>query len=370
MSPQPWELVRATEADWPEVHELTRQEYGPHTLAHPDYWRWLTRANPSGPVCAWLAKVNDEIVALLMAQPVRAKVGDRQVLAHFSTNALVQPDFRRQGVMSDLVSWVAKDSPKLGAAFAFGAPGPHLRVAWRKCGVNVIGPASPLMIKPLDLGAILAHRGIKGRPIHWLAGVGYKLVAPFLRRRWFHGPDADLTIGEVASFDERFDRFWDRIKQKYHTLWVRDAAFLQWRYKDVPLKPARCFAATDRQKEIVAYIIFRGTERQGLAIGMILDLLVEPSERGRQAGNQLVAQATRQFERDRLALGTCIMLRHTEEMQVLRDQGYIPCPRWLEPHPITMVYTLNTDQIARSDIMPQDRWFFTLGDWGIDAFSA
>ena len=367
LSQKRWKLARATEADLAEVQELTRQQYGPDTLAHPDYWRWLTQENPSGPTCTWLAKANGEIIATLMARPVRAKVGDCQVLAHFFTNALVRPDFRRQGVNSRLHSWAFEDSLRLGAAIDFIAPGPSLKGAWRKYGVSVIGPASPLMLKPLDVGAMLAFKGIKSRLIHWLAGAGYKLIAPFLRRRWFNRPDPDLTIGEVTSFDERFDRFWDRVKQKYHTLLVRDAAFLQWRYKDVPLKPARCFAATDRQGEVVAYIAFRGTHLEGIATGMILDLLIEPSERGRKAGNQLVVQATRQFKHDRLALGTCIMLRHTDEIRVLREQGYIPCPRSLEPHPIMMLYKLNTDQVAHSDFTPQDRWFFTLGDWGIDA---
>jgi len=370
LSQKRWKLARATEADLPEVQELTRQQYGPDTLAHPDYWRWLTQGNPSGPTRTWLAKANGEIIAIFMARPVRAKVGDREVLAHFFTNALVRSDFQRQGVISHLARWAHQDSPKLGAAFDLGAPGPSLKGAWRKYGVSRIGPASPLMLKPLDVGAMLAHKGIKSRPIYWLASAGYKLIAPFLRRRWFNRPDLDLTIGEVTSFDERFDRFWERVKQKYHTLLVRDAAFLQWRYKDVPLKAAHCFVATDEQKEIVAYTAFRGTDLEGIATGMILDLLIEPSERGRKAGNQLVAEATRQFKKDGLAVGVCIMLSHTDEFKILRDQGYIPCPRPLEPHPITMVYSCATDRVSESDLIPRDRWFFTLGDWGIDAFSA
>ncbi|MDH4135386.1 MAG: GNAT family N-acetyltransferase, partial [Anaerolineae bacterium] len=317
MSQQPWELVRATEADLPAVQELTRQEYGPDTLAHPDHWRWFTRGNPNGPACAWLAKANDEIIAVAMAQLVRAKVGDRQALVHVFLNMIVRPDFRRQGVISHLVPWALEDSPKLGSAFMFGATA-LMKGVWRKFGLDMIGPASPLMLKPLDVGAILAFKGIKGHPIHWLASAGYKMIAPFLRRRWFNRPDPDLAVSEVISFDERFDRFWERVKQKYHTLLVRDAVFLQWRYKDVPLKSARCFVATDSEGEIVAYIIFRGTDLEGIATGMILDLLIEPSERGRQAGNQLVALATRQFQHDRLALGTCIMLRHTHEIKILR----------------------------------------------------
>jgi len=317
-----------------------------------------------------LAKANDEIVGVIMAQPVRAKVGDRQVLAHVLTNALVRPDFRRQGVISHLVPWAIEDSPKLGTAFVLDVPGPNVKGAWRKWDLDVIGPASPLMLKPLDVGAMLAFKGIKSRPIHWLASGGYKLIAPFLRRRWFNRSDPDLTIGEVTSFDERFDRFWERIRHKYHTLVVRDAAFLQWRYKDVPLKPARCWAATDGEGEIVAYVALRSTNLGGIPTGMILDLLIEPSERGRGAGNQLVAQATRQFKEDRLALGVCLMFRHTDENKVLRDQGYIPCPRSLEPHPFTLLCKLFTDQVTRSDLMSKDRWFFTLGDVGIDAFSA
>ncbi len=374
MTQQPWEFVRATEADLAEIYELTRQQYGPDTLAYPDYWRWFTRGNPEGPACAWLAKVNDEIIGVAMGQPVRVKVGNHQVLMHFLAHGLVRPDFRRQGVLSHLAAWARVDSVKLGAAFTLSTQGPSAKGVWRKLEQNgLVAPASPLMLKPLDVGAILAYKGIKSRPIHWLAGVGYKMIALFLRRRWFHRPDADLAISEVTAFDERFDRFWERVKHKYHTLLVRDAVFLQWRYKEVPLKAARCCAATDRQGEIVAYIVFRGADLGGIATGMILDLLIEPSERGRQAGNKLVDQVTRQFKHERLALGVCIMLRHTDEIKVLRDQGYIPCPRSLEPYPITMVCHLephSTAQVDHSDLAPQDRWFFTLGDWGIDAFSA
>jgi GNAT superfamily N-acetyltransferase len=371
MSQQPWELVRATEADLAKVHALTRQVYGPDTLAHPDYWRWLTRGNPAGPAYAGVAKANDEVVGAAMMVPAYAKVGDRQLLAYLSINTVVRADFRRQGISSSLATWALEDSAKIGSDLAFLAPGPNSKDSWRKSSLEVVGPAGPLMLKFLDVGAVLAYRGIKSRPIHWLAGAGYKLISPFLRRRWSNRPDPDLTIGEVTSFDEHFDRFWERVKHKYHILLVRDAAFLQWRYRDVPLKQARCLAATDGQGEIVAYIVFRSANLKGIATGMILDLLIEPSERGRWAGNQLVAQATRQFKKDRLAMGVCIMFEHTDENKVLRDQGYIPCPRSLEPHPLTLLYKLPTDGIVQSEVVKsRDRWFFTLGDWGIDAFSA
>ena len=371
MSQKRWKLARATEADLAEVQELTRQQYGPDTLAHPDYWKWLTRGNPSGPLCTWVAKVNDEIVGVLMAQPVRAKAGDRQVLAHFSLNAIVRSGFRRKGLMTDLLGWVVQDSWSLGAAFRLAAPGPRgAKLSPKLDDVVMIGPAGPLMFRPLDVRAMLAYKGIKNHLIQRLVGVGYQMTAPFLRRRRFNRPDADLVIRQVTSFDERFDRFWERVQHKYHTLLVRDAAFLQWRYKDVPLKAAHCFVATDEQEEIVAYTVFRGTDLEGIATGMILDLLIEPSERGQKAGNQLVAEATRQFKKDGLAVGVCIMLSHTDEFKVLRDQGYVPCPRPLEPHPLTMMCRFATDRVAVSDLIPRDRWFFTLGDWGIDAFSA
>ena len=372
MSQQSWELVRATEADLAKVHVLTRQVYGPDTLAHPDYWRWLTRDNPTGLAYAGVAKANDEVVGAAMMVPAHAKVGDRQVLAYLSVNTVVRADFRRRGISSTLADWALEDSVKIGSEFTFLALGPSSKGSWRKSSLwKVVGPASPLMLKFLDVGAVLAYRGIKSRPIHWLAGAGYELISPFLRRRWFNRPDPDLTISEVTSFDEHFDRFWERVRHKYSTLLVRDAAFLQWRYKDVPLKQARCLVATDGAGEIVAYIVFRGTDLRGIATGMILDLLIEPSERGRGAGNQLVAQATRQFKADRLALGVCLMFKHTDENKVLRDQGYIPCPRSLEPYPLTLLYKLPTDRIVQSEVVKsRDRWFFTLGDWGIDAFSA
>lgn len=365
----PWELVLGGEADLDAAQELTRQQYGPDTLAHPDYWRWLVHENPAGQAQVYIARSNGQVVGVFMLIPVRLKVGDRVLAVNLVANGLVRPDYRGRGVIGALGSWAVRDCVERGAACCFAAPGPSTRGVWRKMGFEEIGPVSPLMLKPLDVGKLLAYKGVNSRVVHRLAGAADRMVSALLQSRRPSPPDAALIINEIVTFDERFDRFWERVKDKYENILVRDSVYLQWRFKGLRLKAARCFVATDHEGEIVAYIVFRSSSLKRLDVGMILELLIEPSERGRAAGNQLVALATHDFQEDRQVLGICLMLGHTDEVQVLRDQGYIPCPRSLEPHPLKLTSTSFGDRVSLSDILPKERWFFTLGDWGIDSAS-
>ena len=84
---------------------------------------------------------------------------------------------------------------------------------------------------------------------------------------------------------------------------------------------------------MVGYALLRCAEIQGVRAGLIMDLLVEPTPRGEEAGLLLLETATRRFREAGMWMAASLMLGHTQECALLRRAGYVPCPRWLAPRP-------------------------------------
>ena len=380
MSERAWEFARVNEGDIPELLELTRLVHGDTGLANPDYFRWLTVDNPAGRAIDWVAKAKStgQIVAIVLGVAVDFKIMADEGKAYYPLNLLVHPDFRRQGIITELTQHSLEDYRQHGAAFAYGSPGRRLKNAWLKFQpVTMIGQP-PLLLCPFDVKELLSGMGLPGKPLHGLAGLGYRLFKSLSNvnpRRWLgrSGPTnhgMQLHLEEIVRFDERFDRFWEKTKNKYPVMLVRDAAFLQWRYKDIPLKQYECLSCQDHAGEVVGYIVFRNVPLKGVETGMILDFLTEPSQRGQVAGLRLITAATQTLKQAGSAAVVCRMLRHTEECHLLRRQGYVLLPARLDPWPITLIGRLWLENVSPAAFFSRNHWFYTLGDWGIDAFSA
>jgi ribosomal protein S18 acetylase RimI-like enzyme len=369
MAEQTWEFVQPEEADIPAMMELTRLVHGDVGCADPDYFRWLTAENPAGQAINWVAKevTTGHIIAIALGIAVDFQLLGDEGTARYPLNLLVHPNFRRRGIVSALGCHVLDDYEEQGAALGYGSPGPGLENAWRNFELSVVG-RPPLLVRPLDVSRLLSGWGIPGEPLHGLAGLGYRLCKPVLGS---YGPvdlGARLHLEDVGRFGGRFDRFWEKAKHKHPIMPVRDASFLQWRYRDDPLRKYDCLACCDLDGEVVGYTIFKSVRLKNVETGMILDLLIESSQRGRFAGLALLAAATEALERAGSAVVVCRMLRHTEEYRLLRRRGYLPCPTRWDPWPITLIgraYTIPLDVFTNLE-----NWFYTLGDWGIDAFSA
>ena len=135
-------------------------------------------------------------------------------------------------------------------------------------------------------------------------------------------------------------------------------------------QPAAIRACRDDAGEVLGYLVFRTVRLKGLSAGMILDLLVDPSPPGLGAGRGLVAAATQTLRQAGATVAVCRLLDHTDEYRVLRQEGYLPCPARFDPWPITVAGRPFSEEVAVDELGDLGSWFYSLGDWGVDAFSA
>jgi hypothetical protein len=112
-------------------------------------------------------------------------------------------------------------------------------------------------------------------------------------------------------------------------------------------------------------VVSRYSMFEGVRTGLIVDLLVEPTQQGEQAAQALVAEATSFFIQEGMHLAGCLMLPTSQEFRALRRQGYWVCPKRLEPQPFPLTVRIYSDKVPRSLLQDLRCWHFTMGDYDV-----
>jgi GNAT superfamily N-acetyltransferase len=152
-----------------------------------------------------------------------------------------------------------------------------------------------------------------------------------------------------------------RVADKYDIIVKRDRTFLTWRFCNLSFRSYYILTAR-ASGELVGYAVLRCTEIEEVRTGLIMDLLVEPSERGEEAGLLLVEKATRWFREAGMALAGSLMLRHTQEYEILHRAGYVDCPERFAPQAFRLTTTSLSPRVPNEFLAQADRWFVTMAN--------
>lgn len=367
MTNRQWTIHRYEGGDESGLLKLLALEYSGSDITELRFFHWQYEQNPAGRALIGMAQDREsgEVVGQFWLLPMRVQVLDQICMGSVIVNGLVHPSYRRQGIVSNLGKSVYANCPRRGIDFTYSMPSPasyHVDTIVLK---NRELGQIPLLIRPLDWGALVAYRFGQKWPEH-LARAGQRVFARLSERRGLarHRAGHSLRIDEVTRFDSTFDAFWAKVRQKYPVAVVRDAAWLNWRYKDVPTRDYRALAAYDGQS-LVGYAVTRCSTFEGVRTGLIVDLLVEPTQQGEQAAQALVAEATSFFIQEGMHLAGCLMLPTSQEFRALRRQGYWVCPKRLEPQPFPFSVHIHSDKVPISILQDLRCWHFTMGDYDV-----
>jgi L-amino acid N-acyltransferase YncA len=174
----------------------------------------------------------------------------------------------------------------------------------------------------------------------------------------------DIKIEKNPPVDDAFDDFWNRVRDKYPIMYVRDAAFLNWRYLQNPRRSYTMFVAKDKG-EVVGYVICRATRYRHLHAGFIVDFLVESSERGERAGEMLTAEAVRCLRLSNINIVISMMPPRFHEGTIMRRLNFMVCPRPMKPLPVILFIGEANEELPKSMLDQLENWFLQLGDFDI-----
>lgn len=357
-----WEAGWYEEGDKAAVLAINRAEYGDVALSHEAYFDWVYAKNPMGPPIIPVARERDtgRVVGFAMFIPVRVSWAGEERRALIGYNMVVDPAYRRQGIQTKVTAMGPELGGKRGYHFFYVFPNPTSLLGLIKLGFHVVSQI-PLVIRPLDIAA-LTESHVSKPLLRWGVSLGWKVAGSTIWREWRPSQNhLSLSIVEDTEFDDSYDHFWEQVKTKNELMLIRDRAFLQWRFHDIPIRRYEVLSAR-QGTEIVGYVVLRRADIRGTMAGLIADFLVLPGRRGDQAGLRLLHEALQRFKQAELPLSGGLMLPHTHEYAIMRRVGYLRAPQRLAPQPFHLVLKSISSGTPPSVLTRPEAWYMSIAD--------
>lgn len=315
-------------------------------------FNWLYESNPHGAALTWIAieKESGAAAACTSVFPRRVVVDGRERTGSIGGDCYVDPNFRRLGLATALHRVSLASMRERGVEFMYGPPNPSNLGALLKAGSHLVA-GFKRFVRPLTGRAVyrpsLGHTASRLRSR--LAELPV-LVLDRLTRAEVSG----VTLQASEEFGSDHDRLFARASRGRGVVGSRDAAYLEWRYTESPLRVQQPF----------------DVRRRGLLEGIVV---VEVS-------GEHAAVIDIFAPNDAVVLDAALQLLH--DMAQGMGCSSLEISAMPEPFLVSRLKRLGfigrsergfqvflaEDDPQRATLLDPDAWFFTAGDQDMDTF--
>jgi GNAT superfamily N-acetyltransferase len=294
-----------------------------------DHLRWKLTGPGNDLQYQFVAERDGKIIGTWLLLSCKIKLEHDVWPARQPLDAAVLPEYRRQGVYSELVS----DNTARRAAFpgtvhvggteevvlalrAIRARRTRARSTRRRLEEPV-----ELLIKALDTARVAGAAGGGWRAaIARNAALRASALVNRITSLFFRGPtrgSVDWEIEDATSADRRFDDLWQAVAPALQVCVVRDSEYLNWRYFDPRAGRYRVRAGV-REGAVLGYCVIASVN----GYAFIADLLTLPGRRDVAAS--LVNDAVRLSRAEGFPAIECWLARGHPNYGVFRRHGFVP----------------------------------------------
>lgn len=356
------EQIQCAELDVTRILELNVSEYGPDDiLAHPVDFNWRCRQNPAGEAVISVIRTGEgDIGGFIWLVPLKVRVNKRDYLAATGTNLIIQPEYRDTFAYTRLIRQFEKSLRENGYPFHFSFISEEAFQRLKKRTPQAVSTV-PLLVKPRNLTALFQPYFTKQWPL-FISKIFNRLIQSFFPDKNQPVLNNGFTIQVVRQFDDRFDAFWERVRDKYPVATVRDKAFLTWRFTEIS---DRHYHIITIQKDecLIGYVVLRVATVRGLTTGLILDFLVEDTTLGTEASVILLAEADAYFRTQETDLNMGLMNPAAIEYKTFIRAGYKTIPSHITPRSFRFACFIHDDRSEQFNQISLYDWFITFADY-------
>jgi GNAT superfamily N-acetyltransferase len=351
-----FEVVRYHRTDRDSVFAFLREALPAADSARLSrQWDWKYDANPfnqAGGPDILLLQVPGQLVAMYGRLVFRVAIDGSEHLAHHGCDLLVHPAYRGRRLSAHLRDRDLIDSP---IHFSWQNEASY-RVARRDgtAGIPFVSLVRPLDIARVVRGRLGEHR--LGRVTGAVVGRALRHM-PLFRRHVAVVPEVAVT--RIQSFDERYDRLWQRSCRDYPVMIVRDRRYLEWRFLQRPDASYTIMAAT-RGSEVLGYMVTRCADREGERWGYLVDFLVQ--ERSAAVFGLLLQHALDDLRQAGAAAVSC-RVAVPPYRRLLYRHGFMPLPYGASGYIRGRVRLPDQPLQMFGDVR---QWFLTMGDGDLE----
>lgn len=239
-----------------------------------EYYRWKYGENCAGKPIVRVAEENGEIVGLMCAVPRLLWVNEKVYFGAESGDTFIHPDYRGKHLFLDIAREVFQACQEAGMAFICGVPNPASFPVMTGIFDYKVLFEYRSMVRPLRFTSIIRKK-IRSRVLSAIVGTPVSLAfgllfsVPFCRGR--------ITFERLTALDDRMDAIWEKNKKGYTFSFVKNRAYLDWRFMKNP-EAFDVYVVHERQ-EPVGYVVIKMTNMLGFRFALIADLLLPQGNR-------------------------------------------------------------------------------------------
>ncbi|MDO5016043.1 MAG: GNAT family N-acetyltransferase [Eubacteriales bacterium] len=339
--------------DFSGFEALSKACFGPNSNLNKEMHRWLLDENPyqTDGNLLFLMKESDKPIAcdgiLLNELYLKGKIYS---VAH-SVKSMTDPNYRGQGLFRTMTENSVEQAKKAGADLILGLANKASYPAYQKFNWETLFEKE-VLVKPIHIKKFL-KRKLRFTP---LAMAGDAVFSLWDKIR-ISKSNKDLNFTWLEQVPSETQQVWNRFKDKYDVLLVRDYKYLSYRYNARPDVSYRTLIMRD-QGQIVGYAILREASTEHSVLASVAEFFTDPFNDNyiKYLAQQLTKYA---YERglDYLVLSCGDFGNYR---QVLKTQGYHPT---LQP-PVNnmMIACALNDEIKLEDLKDAEHWHVTQGD--------
>lgn len=345
-----FDLRKNIEKNLDVMISMTKEYYGDIEISNEEFLKWQYYDNPSGSAYIRIAYDKDEPAGQYIIIPMYMKVNDKIVKCTLSLNTLTREKYREKKVFTMLAEQVYADCKEDGAQFTYGFPNQNSFPGFiRKLNFKNIG-FLPLLVRPLDIKSMV-YKGTNNNFISKFCNIFRSIF--FVQ---------EISSDDVFEIDEDdiylFDEFWKNIENEYDIIGIRDSKYINWRYRQIPLRKYKIFGIKKVDK-LVAYAVLRNTKIDSFDCGMIVDFLfIDGYE---EEAIAILKHSISYFNKIKMDMVGCLMNHTAKEYEMLKKLRFIKVPKKLEPQPFPVILRVHDENLNISDDIKN--WFLTMGDY-------
>ena len=223
---------------------------------------WIYEENPFGPATCLFAKDTrqDSIIGVQALFPRRVVINGKYHLAGLGGDLVVDKEHRLLAPALLLQQATISQCNEGKFDFYFGFPNKESEPLGQMVGFKMFDVLS--MTKPLRSYYYLerhfnfpAVAKMISRPID----LAIKTFSKETRYKRHDGFNAEM----LSSFDERFDKLWEKVSTRFPIIGERSSSYLNWRYVRSPHNQHDVFAlAVEDKRNILGYIVYHTVENR------------------------------------------------------------------------------------------------------------
>lgn len=349
------EIVRLDiNKDFEGFEELSVISFGEGTNCKKEMYEWLFEKNPynKNGNMMYLLKEGDKVIGCDGLIPNELYVRGKIVLAAHSVKSMTHPDYKKQGIFRKMTENSCERGKQDGVDVVIGLANDQSYPAYQRFGWPTLFEKE-VYVKPILINNILKRR-IK---VGLLASIGNSIYSAYMKNKLNNVMDKEIKFEILNNVPENIQQCWDRFKDKYDVLLVRDYKYLNYRYNQRPDVDYVTILAK-LNNEIIGFAILHNSVANGSKMTSSVEFFTDPNnERYIKALANGVSKYCYDNSLEYLVVGSGLFGSYKK---VLLENGFMITRK--PPKNNMMIANVLSDKLTMDEINGHEKWHITQGD--------